>query len=131
MGVAERILVIDDDPDFLDFCRIVLTSRGYDVDTATTAPQGVQAMRSQPPALVIADVMMSYVLDGWSISCEMQSDPALRQIPIVMVSAIVSLKDQDLFPAAERARIDRFLSKPVDPAELLSVVAELTSAEGG
>ncbi|MFH1085827.1 MAG: response regulator [Chloroflexota bacterium] len=131
MGEAKRILVIDDDPDFLDFCQIVLASQGYAVETATTASQGLQAMRGRPPALVLADVMMSYVLDGYTISREMLADPILCSIPIVMVSAIVSLKDHDLFPAAERERISGFMSKPVDPAALLRTVAELTRERGG
>ena len=75
------------------------------------------------PDLVIADVMMSYVLDGWSVSREMRSDPCLRKIPLMMVSAIVSDKDDSLFPINEQ--VDAFMSKPIDPAALLRRVAEL------
>jgi CheY-like chemotaxis protein len=125
------ILVIDDDRDFLDFCAIVLRSRGYEVRTATTAPEGLRCMRECAPDLVIADVMMSYVLDGWTISREMVEDPALAGIPIMMVSAIVNYEDDDLFPPSERARIDAFMSKPLDPAALLAHVEQLTSSQGG
>jgi CheY-like chemotaxis protein len=131
MGNAKSVLVIDDDPDFLDYVSIVLSSHGYAVQTASNAAQGLEMMRASTPALVIADVMMSYVFDGWTISREMLSDACLSHIPIMMVSAIVSLEDDDLFPAAERSRIDAFMSKPVDPAELLDVVARLTSSTRG
>jgi CheY-like chemotaxis protein len=132
MKRPKLILVIDDDRDFLDFVAIVLRSRGYEVRTATTAAEGLRAMREAAPALVIADVMMSYVLDGWTISREMVEDPALAGIPIMMVSAIVTFEDDDLFPPSERARIDAFMSKPLDPAALLAHVDKLTSdCQGG
>jgi CheY-like chemotaxis protein len=131
MESPKQILVIDDDRDFLDFVAIVLRSRGYAVRTATTAAEGLRAIREAAPALVIADVMMSYVLDGWTISREMVNDPTLAGIPIMMVSAIVNYEDDDLFPPSERARIDAFMSKPLDPAALLAHVEELTGNRQG
>jgi two-component system OmpR family response regulator len=131
MSDSKPVLVIDDDPDFLDYVSIVLSSQGYAVETAPNATQGLEMMRRCTPALVIADVMMSYVFDGWTISREMLADADLSDIPIVMVSAIVSLEDDDLFPEAEKSRIDAFMSKPVDPARLLETVAKLTSSTRG
>lgn len=127
MGNQKRILVIDDDPDFLSFMQIVLSANGYDVSTAVTASEGLEVMRRTLPDLVIADVMMSYVLDGWSVCREMRSDPCLRKIPLMMVSAIVSDKDDSLFPNSEQ--VDAFMSKPIDPAALLRCVAELTKTK--
>ena len=132
MSNGKQILVIDDDPDFLDYVSIVLSSRGYEVRTEVNAKSGLEAMRADRPALVIADVMMSYVFDGWTISREMMEDPNLQGIPVLMVSAIVSYEDDDLFPPAERCRIDGFMSKPIDPGALLESVAELMhSSQGG
>jgi CheY-like chemotaxis protein len=131
MSDSRPVLVIDDDPDFLDYVSIVLSSQGYTVQTAHNATQGLAMMRERKPALVIADVMMSYVFDGWTISREMLVDGDLSDIPIMMVSAIVSLEDDDLFPEAEKSRIDAFMSKPVDPGELLEAVARLTSSTRG
>ena len=76
MADSKTILVIDDDLDFLDFVHIVLSANGYNVDTAPSAQEGLQKMRADPPDLVIVDVMMSYVLDGWSVSREMRFDPS-------------------------------------------------------
>ena len=128
MVVQKRILVIDDDPDFLDYVKIVLSTNGYDVHTASSTREGMRVMRQDIPDLVIADVMMAYVLDGWAVSREMHSDPQLRDIPIMMVSAVVSDEDDALFPTAENARVDAFMSKPLEPSELLRRVAELTQA---
>jgi len=123
----KRILVIDDDLDFLDFVRIVLSANGYEVEVAPAAQEGLQKMRANPPDLVIVDVMMSFVLDGWSVSREMRFDPILCDIPVLMVSAIVSDKNDPLFPGREECRVDGFMSKPLDPAALLRRVAELVS----
>jgi two-component system alkaline phosphatase synthesis response regulator PhoP len=124
---SKTVLVIDDDPDFTDFVKIVLSANDYNVETAPTAQEGLQKMREHPPDLVIVDVMMSYVLDGWSVSREMQYDPVLCDIPVLMVSAIVSDKNDPLFPGTEQCRVDAFMSKPLDPAALLRRVAELVS----
>lgn len=122
-----QILVIDDDPDFLSYVKIVLSANDYIVRTASTAAEGLEMMRQNPPDLVILDLMMSYVLDGWSVSREMHLDPALRDIPVMFVSAIVSSEEDGLFPDIENCRVDRFMSKPIEPTALLRSVAELTN----
>jgi CheY-like chemotaxis protein len=128
MAEPKRILVIDDDADFLSYVQIMLSANGYEVLTAITAAEGLRRMHQDPPDLVIADVMMSYVLDGWTVSREMKADPLLREIPIIMVSAIVSVEDDGLFPTVETGGADAFLSKPLEPAALLNRVAELIRA---
>lgn len=127
MADPKRILVIDDDLDFLDFCHIVLTANGYQVETAPSAQEGLKKMRGLHPDLVITDMMMSYVLDGWSVSREMRFDPELCDIPVLIVSAIISDKDDPLFPGNDQGRVDGFMSKPLDPAGLVSRIAELVS----
>lgn len=132
MADAKRVLVIDDDPDFCDFVRIVLSANGYLVRTAVSAHEGLALMRTERPDLVIVDVMMSYVLDGWTVSREMHFDPQLRDIPVMMVSAVVSSEEDDLLPTGENGRVDAFMSKPLDPSALLRRVADLTrEAEAG
>lgn len=126
MTEQKQILVIDDDPDFLDFMRIVLTSNGYEVRTATSSREGLEMMREQIPDLVIADVMMSYVLDGWTVTREMRADPHLRCVPVMMVSAVVTDEDDGLFPTDANGRVDVFMTKPLDPAALLRNVTQLT-----
>lgn len=128
MAEPKQILVIDDDPDFLDFMRIVLSSNGYCVRTATSSREGLEMMREKVPDLVIADVMMSYVLDGWTVTREMRADPRLCKVPIIMVSAVVSDEDDGLFPADEQGKGDVFMSKPLEPTTLLHHVQRLTGA---
>lgn len=125
MANAKRVLVIDDDSDFSDYVSIVLSSHGYEVRQAASADEGMRILKQETIDLVILDVMMSYVLDGWSVSRQMRHDPRLCRIPILMVSAIVSAEEDGLFPKGPESKIDGFMSKPIEPNALVRRVAEL------
>jgi CheY-like chemotaxis protein len=125
MSASKRIMVIDDDQDFIHYVHIVLEAGGYEVDTALSVSEGMELMRINPPDLVITDVMISRVFNGWTIRQEVKGDPNLAKIPILMVSAIVSVQDEDLFPTAENGHAEAFMSKPIEPAALLERVAEM------
>lgn len=127
MAAKGKILVIDDDPDFLEFVTIVLESRGYEVYTAEDASEGLATMRQVKPDLVLLDVMMSYALDGLNVTREMRGDPELREIPLILISAIVSREEAALFPTDEYLHADLFMSKPIEPAELLKQVGKLVA----
>jgi two-component system alkaline phosphatase synthesis response regulator PhoP len=125
------ILVVDDDPDFVEYTRIVLESQGYRVQTAATADAALRMMREDKPDLVLLDVMMSYVLDGLNVTRQMRDDPELKTVPVIMISAIVSREEAGVFPTDEYLAVDAFMTKPVDPADLLQQVARLLEGEKG
>jgi len=125
MPTPKRVMVIDDDPDFLSYVSIVLDVGGYVVDTALNMAEGLRKIRETPPDLVIVDVMLSCAFAGWSISRELENDSRLCRVPILMVSAIVSMQDDDLFPVEQRDLASAFLSKPIEPAALLERVSDL------
>ena len=125
MPTPKRVMVIDDDPDFLSYVGIVLDVGGYVVDTALNMAEGLRKIRETPPDLVIVDVMLSCAFAGWSISRELENDSRLCRVPILMVSAIVSMQDDDLFPVEQRDLASAFLSKPIEPAALLERVSDL------
>jgi len=129
MSSVGKILIVDDDPDFVEYTRIVLDSQGYQVQTAATAEVALRMMREDRPDVVLLDVMMSYVLDGLNIARQMHDDPDLRDVPVIMISAIVSRQEAGLFPTDEYLSVDAFMSKPVDPADLLRQVGELIQRE--
>jgi CheY-like chemotaxis protein len=119
-----RILLVDDDPDFVEIIKTVLESEGYEVTSASDGTQAMRQMRHQRPDLVLLDVMMSYVLDGLEVSHEMEQDPVLSQIPVIMVSSIAGSPYAGMFPTDEYIPIDAWLSKPINPPDLLRVVAK-------
>jgi CheY-like chemotaxis protein len=122
-------VVIDDDPDFIEYARIVLESAPYEVLTASDAASGLELIRAAAPDLIITDVMMSYTLEGISVTQEVRADPELAQIPVIVISAIARTPDADIFPEGERPASDGFLTKPVPPDRLLAAVSNCLSSD--
>jgi len=117
-----NILVVDDDPDFVKVTSKVLKSAGHEVMSAANGARALEAMRLNPPDLVLLDIMMSYILDGLDVSREMAQDPALKEIPVIMITSLTGVKGSASFPTDEYLPVEEWLSKPVDPATLLSRV---------
>jgi len=119
-----RVLVVDDDPDFVEITRTILEANKHSVTTAASGDEALQSMRKDLPDLVLLDVMMSTILDGLNLSHVMSEDPALREVPIVMVSSITDSPSAGMFPTDEYIPIDAWISKPVQPDDLLKKVAQ-------
>jgi CheY-like chemotaxis protein len=118
-----HIFVVDDDPDFVEITRTILEAKGYEVSTASSGEQALPAMRKRIPELVLLDVMMSSVLDGLNLSHAMQEDQDLRRVPIIMISSIADSPQAGMFPTDEYIPIDAWITKPVQPDDLLRKVA--------
>jgi len=118
-----KILVVDDDPDFVEITRLILKAKGYEIESAVSGDKALQMMRQAPPDLVLLDVMMSSVLDGVHVVYAMREDAVLCHIPVIMVSSIASSPAADMFPTDEYIPIDMWISKPVQPEDLLCKVA--------
>lgn len=116
------LLVVDDDPDFVEIIRTVLVKEGYAVRTAASGEQALDSMKMERPSLVLLDVMMATPLEGVGVAHKMSTDQALREIPIVMISSIDSSKYKDSLPDDLHIPIDAWISKPVDPEHLVRTV---------
>jgi CheY-like chemotaxis protein len=117
-----KILVVDDDPDFVSATKIVLEKNNHEVIAAASGDTGYQRARDDKPDLVILDVIMDTVLDGLSVSQRMHDDPDLRDVPIIMVTSIANTDYAELFPTDEFIHINAFLSKPISADELIRQV---------
>ena len=122
MSKPQRIVVIDDDQDFLEYTRIVLESASYEVMTATDAEDGLKLIKAECPDLIITDVMMSYTLEGMSITRAIRTDPELHNLPVIVITAIARSADAELFTEGAQPASDGFLTKPVPPSTLLDAV---------
>jgi CheY-like chemotaxis protein len=120
-----KILVVDDDPDFVESTRLVLEPNGYEVVSAGNSDEGLSKLAEENPDLVILDVIMSTVLDGLSMSQQMHEVAEYKKVPILMVTSIANTDYAALFPTDEYVNIHGFLSKPVSPDQLLSHVRRL------
>jgi CheY-like chemotaxis protein len=127
LSEAQRIVVIDDDQDFLEYARIVLESASYEVLTATDAEDGLSLIKSASPDLIITDVMMSYSFEGVSITQAIHDDPTLTDLPVIVITAIVRSADTELFPKGAQPANEGFLTKPVPPDALLGAVRNCLS----
>jgi DNA-binding response OmpR family regulator len=126
-----KILIVDDDTDFVFSTRTVLEQSGYEVISAGNGNHGRATLAREKPNLVILDVIMSSVLDGLSMGRFMREEPEYKDIPIIMVTSIANTDYQGLFPSDENIDIDAFLTKPIKPADLTAKVGELLSKKEG
>ncbi len=117
-----KILVVDDDPDFISAAKIILEKNNHEVIAAASGDAGYQRASEDRPDLVILDVIMDTVLDGLSVSRRMHDDADLVDIPIIMVTSIANSDYAELFPTDEYIHINAFLSKPISPDELIRQV---------
>lgn len=123
----KKILVIDDDRDYQDAIRTILESGGYDVRSAYSKSEGQEMVAADAPDLIILDIMMDRLTDGFHFLYEMRSDPKVKKMPVLSVTAVSERtgfdfrpkEDGDYFPA------DDYLSKPVKADELLARVRAL------
>ena len=120
-----RVLVIDDDPEFVEITRMILEANNYEVMSASSGDQGLESMRRDRPDVVVLDIMMSSVLDGLNVSHEIQADPELRGIPVIMVSSIITSPHASLFPTDEYLPVDAWISKPMNPDDLIAKIGQL------
>jgi len=117
-----NILVVDDDPDFVEITRTLLETQNYHVDSASDGEEAIKAIRENKPDLVILDIMMAGILDGLKVTSKMHDDPELYKIPIIIVSSIGNSSYAGNFPTDEYLHADYWLSKPIQPDELLDKV---------
>ncbi len=103
-----KILCIEDDPDMIEYISLVLSKAGYDVIGAEGGEAGLEAMRRESPDLVLLDLMMPG-MDGAEVLLHKKEDPAIRDIPVIALTALDSPFDQLMWLA--RTDLQDFIVK--------------------
>jgi DNA-binding response OmpR family regulator len=116
------LLIVEDDPDILKLLQTTLTFRGYRVVTARNGREGLDIVRADRPAIVIADIMMPK-LDGFGLVHRLRLDPQTCDIPVVFITATYVAPEDKEF--ALNIGATRFLQKPVDLDAFLKTIEEL------
>jgi CheY-like chemotaxis protein len=120
-----HVLVVDDEAPIRLLCRVNLEAEGMTVSEAADGVEGLEAVRSEPPDVVLLDVMMPR-LDGWGVAERMLADPATHDIPIIFLTARADARHEErAFDVGGIA----FVRKPFNPLELASLIRQ-TLARG-
>jgi CheY-like chemotaxis protein len=123
-----KVLVVDDDRDFVNVTSKILEKAGHEVVSAANGAKALKAMRQDTPDIVLLDIMMSYILDGLDVSREMAEDPTLKDVPVIMVTSLTGVKGTGVFPSDGYVPADEWLAKPVEPDTLLARIDEVLAS---
>jgi CheY-like chemotaxis protein len=121
-----KIMVVDDDPDFREAMTAILTAASYDVVTAANAPEGKHKILSERPDLILLDIMMDSLFDGYSLCHAIRSSKdfeSVRNTPVIFVSAVREIAGSRFgFKGEEQGLTapEDYIDKPVKPADLLA-----------
>ena len=116
-----KVLLIDDDPDFVAATKSVLESKpDYKVLTASDGVFGLSIAKAEKPDLIIMDVIMPFE-DGFTTVRSMKADPEVGKIPVLMFTSYSQRKGETYISVAEGMNLEAedYLEKPVSPEELL------------
>ena len=127
MDKIAKILIIDDDPNFVEATKAILESKSYEVVAAYDKNEGMEKISSEKPDLILLDIMMKKIDDGFTLCYKLKHDPELKKIPVLAISAITeetglkfsSETDGEYFEA------DDYVEKPIKADDLLERVEKL------
>jgi len=116
-----KILIVEDDTDFVEATMAILSGQPYSIDVAYSRKEAMEKVSTQKPDLILLDIMLDKVDDGFQICHELKSDPEYWNIPILAMSAIAS--KTGLSPGVgEHFKADDFIEKPVKGKDLLEKI---------
>lgn len=125
--MAKRILLIDDDPDFIDINKAILQSGGYETDTASSSAEAMTKIGANDYDLVIIDLMMEELDSGFTLAYGLRDSARTRDWPILMLTSVQEKTGFSFDLAKDQAwmKVDDFAAKPLRPAELLQRIERL------
>jgi len=125
-----RVLVVDDDPDIVEYLGALLEDHGFEVRSAGDADRALAALRTTRPAVVLIDVLMPGK-SGLDLLVSIRRDPRLADLPLVMITGSDQVLEDDCRSYLGTYRglrgPDEVLAKPIDPDALLDVLLRLTA----
>lgn len=116
-----RVMAVDDDHVIRGLLEVNLEMEGHDVVTAVDGRDALDKVAADPPELILLDVMMPDV-NGWEVAEAIKGDPATSHIPIILLSA--RAMQSDVTKGLDLG-VERYVTKPFDPIDLMAVVAQL------
>ena len=120
MADKKKILLIDDDPDFVEAVKVIVENGGYDVKVAYDGKEGLEAVEEEKPDLIVLDVMMP-VMNGHEACAILKGDEATESIPIILLTAVADRVTTSTYTHRDmlESEAEDYMPKPVEPGELL------------
>ncbi len=126
MDAKKKVLLIDDDKDFLMATKLILEKGGYEVFLAEDGKSGVDMAKSVGPNLAIIDMMMETWSEGFNVVSKLRTSDPGKQIPLIMLSAVdLQGPYQSFEPPDDLPTVDLVLHKPIKADDLLKYVGRL------
>ena len=128
MNSGKKLLIIDDDPDFVQGIKSILVAANYDVDVTYNPTDGLKALQTGKYDLLLLDIMMGRGAEGIMVARKMRNDPKLKDMPVLIITGI---REQMAFLFPGQAvhphfmAVDELVEKPVEPQLLLEKVSTL------
>ncbi len=123
--MTHRILIVEDQPDICKLIRMTLEFGDFEIHEAHDGESGLNMARAIRPTVMLLDVMMPGLLDGYQVCTRIKQDPDLKHIQVVMLTARGQATD---LAAGEAAGADAYLVKPFSPLELIDRVEAMALA---
>jgi two-component system cell cycle response regulator len=120
-----RILVIEDNPGNLELMTYLLKAFGHEVSTASDGGEGLEAVRREPPDLIVCDVHLPKV-DGYEVARQLKIESDLKHIPLIAVTALAMVGDREKLLSSG---FDGYISKPIDPEKFIPQIDSFLGAD--
>jgi len=127
MSKKTKILLVDNDVDFIDLNKAVLENSGFDVVVAYSSAEGLDRVRFEQPDLIVLDLMMEKHDSGFGFAKAMKADPTTKNIPILMLTAVGSETGMEFSQELDGywMKTDDYANKPLLPEDLVKKINEL------
>jgi DNA-binding response OmpR family regulator len=127
MSKKTKILLVDNDVDFIDLNKAVLENNGFDVVVAYSGTEGLDRVRFEQPDLIVLDLMMEKHDTGFGFAKAMKADPTSKNTPILMLTAVGSETGMDFTQELDGywMKTDDYANKPLLPEDLVKKINEL------
>jgi CheY-like chemotaxis protein len=126
---GRKVLIIDDDPDFVKSTGKVLKTGGYEVVEAYSGKEGLEKSKTEKPDLYIIDLMMETYSEGSNVVKALTEDEETKEKPRIMITSVDLKGPWDSYPEDDWMPCDFVLQKPVSPSDLLKYVNKALGEE--
>jgi len=124
-AAKSTIMVVDNDPDFVDIIRARLEQREFNVLCVSSGSQALAALEKQKPDLILLDIMMPE-MDGFEVLRRLKAAPETSSIPVILLSALDRYEDT---LTGHEMGADHYITKPFKCADLITVIDHLLSGD--